>query len=291
MEITKKRRLNQIALGFYLLSHPIPVMIHIVAVTIFTLLAAWPHFTWGIIALVIAAHAAMQLSIAMINDYCDRRVDAEGKPGKPIPRGLVHPREALVAGLVMIAIMLVLLTQLPQLALLISLCYLALGQAYNLGLKSTPFSGILFALAMPLIPLYAFAGVGHMLPVIFWLAPLGFLLGAALNLANSLPDIEGDAASGARTLAVVLGVRRSFAVCQALIVLAAALIGILKITNLVPAHPWIIVLTLVLVCLAVEAMLLFFGPEEPVETRKLYFYLVALTCLLLSGGWLVGVLL
>ena len=291
MEITKKRQLNQIALGFYLLGHPIPVMIHVVAVTVFTLLAAWPHFTWGIIALVIAAHAAMQLSIAMINDYCDRRLDAEGKPGKPIPRGLVHPREALVAGLVMIAIMLVLLTQLPPLALLISLCYLALGQAYNLGLKSTPFSGILFALAMPLIPLYAFAGVGHTLPVIFWLAPVGFLLGVALNLANSLPDIEGDAASAARTLAVVLGVRRSFAVCQALIVLAAALIGILKITNVVPAHPWIIVSTLILVCLVVEAMLLFFGPEEPVETRKLYFYLVALTCLLLGGGWLVGVLL
>ena len=291
MEITKKRQFNDIALGFYLLSHPVPVMFHILAVTVFTLLAAWPHFAWSIIALVIAAHAAMQISIAMLNDYCDRRLDAASKPGKPIPRGLIHAREALISGFVMIAIMLILLIQLPLLALLVSLCYLVLGQAYNLGLKSTPFSGIVFALAMPLIPLYAFAGIGRVPYVLFWLIPTGFLLGIALNLANSLPDIEQDAANGAKTLAVVLGVKRSFAVCQSMIVLAAALIGILQITGLVPARSWIIVLTLILTCLAVETMVLFFGPERPVETRKSYFYLVALTCILLAGGWIIGVLL
>jgi len=291
MEITKKRQFNDIALGFYLLSHPVPVMFHILAVTVFTLLAAWPHFIWSIIVLVIAAHAAMQISIAMLNDYCDRRLDAASKPGKPIPRGLIHAREALIGGFVMIAIMLILLIQLPLLALLVSLCYLVLGQAYNLGLKSTPFSGIVFALAMPLIPLYAFAGIGRVPYVLFWLIPTGFLLGIALNLANSLPDIEQDAANGAKTLAVVLGVKRSFAVCQSMIVLAAALIGILRITGLVPARSWIIVLTLILTCLAVETMVLFFGPERPVETRKSYFYLVALTCILLAGGWIIGVLL
>lgn len=291
MEISKKRQLNEIALGFYLLSHPIPVLLHIVGVTVFTLLAAWPHFTWSVIALVIAAHAAMQVSIAMLNDYCDRRLDAEGKPGKPIPRGLVHPREALVSGLIMIVVMFILLIPLPRLALIISLCYLALGQAYNLGLKSTPFSGIVFALAMPLIPLYAFAGMGRTLPFLFWLVPVGFLLGVALNLANSLPDVEDDAANGARTLAVFLGVRRSFAVCQSMIVLAAALVGLLKITNIVPAHPWIIIVTIILTCLAAEAMLLFFGPGKPVGRRKPYFYLVALTSMLLAGGWFIGVLL
>ena len=291
MEITKKRQFNDITLGFYLLSHPVPVMFHILAVTVFTLLAAWPHFIWSIIVLVIAAHTAMQISIAMLNDYCDRRLDAASKPGKPIPRGLIHAREALIGGFVMIAIMLILLIQLPLLALLVSLCYLVLGQAYNLGLKSTPFSGIVFALAMPLIPLYAFAGIGRVPYVLFWLIPTGFFLGIALNLANSLPDIEQDAANGAKTLAVVLGVKRSFAVCQSMIVLAAALIGILQITGLVPARSWIIVLTLILTCLAVETMVLFFGPERPVETRKSYFYLVALTCILLAGGWIIGVLL
>ncbi len=291
MEIVKKRRLNEIILGFFLLSHPVPVMFHIIAVTLFTLLAAWQHPVWSVIVLVIVAHAAMQVSIAMINDYCDRRLDAEGKKNKPIPRGLITPPEALITGLVMIAVMLALLLLLPPLALLVSLCYLALGQAYNLGLKSTPWSGIVFALAMPLIPLYAFAGVGRIVPFLFWLVPLGFFLGVALNLANSLPDVEKDGASGAKTLAVFLGVKRSFLVCQLLIVLSAALIGLLTVLRIVPASPWIIVATLILACLSIEARVLFFGPEKPVETRKLYFYMVALTCIVLAGGWLLGVLL
>ena len=153
MKITKKRRLRDIVLGYYLLSHPAPVLIHIIAVTLFALLAAWPHPIWHVIVLVIAAHAAMQISIAMINDYCDRRLDAAGKPSKPI---------------------VLLLLPLNPLALGISLLYLILAQSYNLGLKSTPLSGIVFALAMPLIPLYAFAGIGRTLPVLLWLVPVGY---------------------------------------------------------------------------------------------------------------------
>jgi len=290
MQITKKRTFNEIISGFFLLSHPIPVLFHIFAVTIFTLLASWPRFIWSVIVLVIAAHAAMQVSIAMLNDFCDRRADAQSKPEKPIPRGLILPHEALITGLLMIAIMFVLLIPLPRLALVISLCYLALGQAYNLGLKATPLSGIVFALAMPLIPLYAFAAVGHIPPIILWLVPAGFLLGITLNLANSLPDLEEDEAQGMKTLAVVLGVKRSFAVCNITIVICAAMIGILTITGIVPANTWIIVPVLIITFLAVAGMLFFFGAEKPKKSRKTYFYLVTLSCILLSGGWLIGVL-
>src|SRR6266516_2938853 len=290
MEIVKKRRASDILRGYFLLSHPGPVFIHIIGVTVFTLLAAWPRPLWCIIVMVINAHTAMQISIAMINDYCDRDLDAVSKPEKPIPRGLVSPHEALIAGLLMIVFMVLLLLPLNPLALIISLVYLTLGQAYNLGLKSTPLSGIVFALAMPLIPLYAFAGVGRTPPIIFWLVPAGFLLGIALNLANSLPDLEEDKAQGIKTLAVVLGVRRSFTASHLLIVLCAAMIGMLTITGIVPANPLIVAPVLILTFLAVLDMLLFFGPEKSLKTRKTHFYLVTLTCILLAGGWFIGVL-
>src|SRR6266705_1327195 len=290
MEITKKRRLSDIVLGLFLLSHPGPVLLHIIAVTLFALLAAWPRLAWGIIALVVAAHAAMQLSIAMVNDYSDRQLDAESKPGKPIPRGLVRPVEALFCGLLLIVVIVLLLLPLHRLALLISLCYLALGQGYNLGLKRTPLSGIVFALAMPLIPLYAFVGMGRMLPGLFWLVPVGVLLGVALNLANALPDIEEDAAGDARTLAVVLGAKRSLLLCRLLIMAGGVLIGILAVSRVVPVRGWVLIPTLLVTALAVATLFLVLRDERAMRGRKLHFYISALTCIVLAAGWLIGVI-
>lgn len=293
MEIAHKRRLTDIARGFFLLSHPGPVLFHIIAVTVFALLAAWPTFVWSTIALVVAAHAAMQVSIAMLNDYCDRKADALVKKTKPIPLGLVRPREALVAGLAMIVLMVLLLLPLNPLGLLVSLIYLALGQAYNFGLKSTPLSGVMFALAIPLIPVYAYVAQGRTLPMLFWLIPVGALLGIALNLANSLPDIEEDVEAGAHTLAVVLGVRRSLLACPILIALSAIIIALLTGLRIVVAQWWILIPTLVLALLACGAMLLFRQARQvagTAEMRKRYFYLVVFTCLVLAGGWFTGVM-
>jgi 4-hydroxybenzoate polyprenyltransferase len=287
MQIIQKRRLGQIALGFFLLSHPGPVTFHLIAVAALAIFAAWGHLVWGVIGLVVAAHTAMQLSIAMLNDYCDRRLDALSKPNKPLVRGLVTPREALVVGILMILLMLALLLFLNPLALWISLAYLALGQAYNLGLKSTPWSGLVFSLAIALIPLYALVGVNRVSPAIFWLVPASFLIGVALNLANALPDIEGDRAGGANTLAVLLGVRWSFFCCPLLIVAAVALMVSLMVSGIVPAQPWTIAALLAVTCLAIGTMALFFGPQKPIQTRQRYFYLVVFTCLIVGIGWFV----
>src|ERR1051326_1882752 len=124
MEGIKQRRFQDSLLGFFLLTHPGPVLFHMIAVTLFALIASWPNPVWSTIAFVFAAHLAMQLSIAFLNDYCDRQRDAINKPEKPLVRGFVRPQEALVAGVLMIIAMLLLLIPLPPLALLTSLLYL-----------------------------------------------------------------------------------------------------------------------------------------------------------------------
>jgi 4-hydroxybenzoate polyprenyltransferase len=272
-----------------LLTHPGPVAFFIFVVALFALRITWPQPAWSVILPLVAAHAAMQFSISMINDYCDRALDAASKPGKPIVRGLVMPREALIVGIVMGVLMVVLLLPLPPLALVVSLCYLALGQAYNLGLKSTVWSGCIFALMTALIPLYIFAGVGRTSSLAFWFVLVGFLLGVALNVANSLPDLEGDAAGGARTLAVVLGLRRSFLVSPLIIAALIVLIGALTLFGFIPAQLGIMVPVWIITVLGLAGILLFFGPGKPKEMRVAYFYLVTLTCIVLVGGWFVAV--
>ncbi len=288
MELKKNRSVGDIVVGFWRLAHVEPIILILTVVTLFAVRATWPRPPWTTILLLLAGQAAMQFSIGILNDYCDRHLDAVGRKNKPIVLGLIHPREALLAGLFMIVVMVIILLPLNLFALLAALGYLVLGQVYNLGLKSTPWSGILFALAMPLLPLYAFAGVGHIPSMVIWFLPIGALLGVALNLANSLPDIEEDAANNANTLAVTLGVRASFIACPLLVALAAILIGTLTISQLVPAQLWLMLPILVLTGLGLVSMLLFFGPEKPRRTRKVYFYLVVLLCLILTGGWFIA---
>src|SRR5579885_411748 len=104
--MSKKRSFADIARGFLLLTHPERLAFLLLGVSAFAVLASWPHLVWSTLVLLVAAHAAMQASIAILNDYCDRRLDALSKPGKPLVRGLVLPREALIVGLLMMPLML-----------------------------------------------------------------------------------------------------------------------------------------------------------------------------------------
>ncbi|QBD79480.1 hypothetical protein EPA93_27270 [Ktedonosporobacter rubrisoli] len=290
MDVAKKRRPAEIARGLFLLAHPGPVFFHIVAVTLCTFVAAWPHFAWSRMALLIAAHTAMQLAIAILNDYCDREQDKGSKKPKPIPLGLIHAHEALILGILFIALMLLLLWPLNGMALLISLLYLALGLSYNLGLKATPLSGIVFALFIPLIPIYAFAGMDHLPLWLLWLIPVAAVLGITLNLANSLPDLEEDRQQGVHTLAVALGVTGTFVACPLLLLLSMLLIGLLASTHVVPAQPWLLIPTLLIALAALGALPLLSGPHRPISSRKRYFYALVMICLLLAAGWLIGAL-
>ncbi len=289
MELKKKRSIGDIIMGFLMLAHIEPIVLILIVVTLFAVRATWPHPPWTLILLLLAGQAAMQFSIGILNDYCDRKLDATGEKKKPIVLGLVRPNEALVAGLFMIVVMVAILLPLSFFALLAATGYLVLGQIYNLGLKSTPLSGILFALAMPLLPLYAFAGVGRIPSMVIWFLPIGALLGVALNLANALPDVEEDAASKANTLAVVLGVKGSFIACPLFILSATILIAVLTIFQFVPAQLWLMIPILILTGLGLVLMPFFFGPTKPRQTRKAYFYLVALLSLVLVGGWFIAV--
>ena len=112
---------------------------------------------------------------------------------------------------------------------------------------------------------------------------MGFLVGVALNLANSLPDVEGDQAGGARTLAVLLGVRWSFLSCALLIALAVALMVCLIVLGVVQAQLWM-TLALVLLAFVTLGITLAFSRQPP-ETRQRYFYLITMTCLLVGLGW------
>jgi 4-hydroxybenzoate polyprenyltransferase len=169
----------------------------------------------------------LQASIGALNDLVDAPIDAGRKPGKPVPRGLVSPRDAaLVAGVTGVAgLGLSALSGAPTLAAAVAA--IGLGYVYDLRLSRTRLSWLPLALALPVLPIHAWLGATGSIPSgLVSLLPVAVMAGAALALGNGLVDAERDAASGRRGIVVALGARRAWLVQSGLmaIVVAAAIL-------------------------------------------------------------------
>ncbi len=234
-----ERRIRGRPLGFLLVTHPIPSAMYVVAVGLFSWLAAVAAhrpLDPGDLARVLIGMGCAQAAIGATNDYCDREHDAIGQPSKPIVRGLVTPDQALGLAVVCSGALLLLITPLGLVPLVLGLLVEGIGLAYDLGFKGTPVSGLLYAVYFPLIPLLAWAVFGRWQPFLPWVLPLGGALGIAMNVANSLPDLDTDAAQEVQGLPHLLGLRRGLAVAWSTPPAALALLWLLSVIGVVPAH-------------------------------------------------------
>ena len=139
-------------------------------------------------------------AVGSLNDYCDYELDKLSKPGKPLVRGLVTPRFALWQALILTGLSLLLSLALNWLTACFSALILALGAWYDVRAKRSFLSWVPYAIGIPTLPLWGFAAAGRLHPRLLLAYPLGALLSVALNMSNTLPDREADAAFGLRAL-------------------------------------------------------------------------------------------
>jgi 4-hydroxybenzoate polyprenyltransferase len=174
------------------------------------------------------AMVGFQVSIGATNDLADRALDALAKPWKPLPAGRVSAaatRRIALVGYLMGAALSFMAGFAP---LLVGLVGHGLGLAYDLRLKRAGWGWLAFALALPLVPIFAWTGAGAGLPPrLGALVPLGALAGLQLALANELVDLDADAAAHGRGLAVRLGRRRA---SVTMLVAAAAMLSLAGLT-------------------------------------------------------------
>jgi geranylgeranylglycerol-phosphate geranylgeranyltransferase len=148
----------------------------------------------------------IQFAIGALNDLCDRDLDRLFKPEKPIASGVLSPGVAGAAALVGFAVALGMAATFPLPTLPLAAACAAAGIGYDLGLKRGALSWLPYWVGFACLPLTAGAAVQHLtLRVAIAAPPLALALALSLQLANSLPDIEGDRRGGAGGLAVRLG--------------------------------------------------------------------------------------
>jgi 4-hydroxybenzoate polyprenyltransferase len=191
--------------GAWALLHPGPSLVTVLAFLLFALIAAGGHPPLPKLILTTLGMACIQFAISTLNDYCDRAADRLSTKRKPIVLGLVSPQFALWLTAAFVAGMVLCYAPFGPGPFALAIFALALGVAYDLGVKRTPFSGIMLGLEFPTLPLLAWALFATVHPALYWTYLIGLALGLAIHLADALPDAVVDAQAGARGLTQVLG--------------------------------------------------------------------------------------
>jgi 4-hydroxybenzoate polyprenyltransferase len=188
-------------------THPAPAA----AVTLFAAALALEVATSPARALLItAAVGAGQLAIGWSNDWLDAARDRQARRAdKPTVSGLVSPRTLRTAAFVALAVSTVLGFWAGAAAGLANLGVVAGGWAYNVWLKRTVLSWLPYAVAFGLLPAFVVAASGDGRVVAGWAVLAGALLGVGAHVANVLPDLEDDAATGVHGMPHRLGRRAS----------------------------------------------------------------------------------
>ncbi|HEY0937184.1 MAG TPA: UbiA family prenyltransferase [Trebonia sp.] len=191
-------------------------------------------------ALVAPAMLAGQLSVGWSNDACDAPRDiAAGRTDKPVARGEISVRALWTAAVVSLLAGLVLSAAISLVTLGVNALLIAAAWAYNLGLKSTAWSGLMYLLGFAPLPAYATSTLpGQPAPRLVVCVAAG-LVGLGAHFANVLPDLTADLRSGVRGLPQLVAARwgPGAARAAALVLLLSA--SVLLVVAASPGRRWI----------------------------------------------------
>ncbi|WP_307845606.1 UbiA family prenyltransferase [Planomonospora sp. ID67723] len=150
-------------------------------------------------AAVAAAVLAGQLSIGWCNDAVDAGRDrAAGRADKPIVGGAVGGRTVWAAAIVALALCVPLSLASGPAAGAVHLAGVGAAWAYDLGLKATVLSWVPYAVGFGSLPAFVALGLPERPWPAWWAVLAAALLGCGAHLANVLPDISDDLATGVR---------------------------------------------------------------------------------------------
>lgn len=184
-------------------SHPVPA----VGVTLITVLLG---VAVGLdplrVALLGVTMAFNQLSIGLSNDWIDAARDREsGRTDKPVARGDIPVGAVRAAAWICAGLAVAVSATLGIPFLIAHLLALAGGWNYNAWLKRTPFSVVPYVVSFGLLPALATLALPTPAAPAWWAVVAGALLGVAAHVANVLPDLDDDAATGVHGLPHRLG--------------------------------------------------------------------------------------
>jgi geranylgeranylglycerol-phosphate geranylgeranyltransferase len=181
----------------------------------------------------------------VINDYYDRAIDAINEPNRPIPSGVVSPKEALTFVAVLSVIGFFFACLVSVLCLAVAVASLIMVATYLTVGKRTGLPGNFLVSACVAIPfIYGSVAVVNTVGLnVLFFALMAFLSNTGREITKGIVDIKGDAAEGVKTIAVRHGERNAAVAATVFYVSAVALTPIPWVLGLVSV--WFIPFVLV----------------------------------------------
>jgi len=192
---------------------------------------SWLNLTYGFITGFMLTAASMS-----INDYYDRDIDAVNEPNRPIPSGLIKPKEALVFAFVLTAIgfATAYLTNM-QSTFAVAIIAWAVFVTYTIVGKRSGLPGNFLVSVCVAIPFvygnYTVVNAIQLNVLIF--ASMAFLSNTGREITKGIVDVKGDKMQNVKTLAVRFGEKNAAFAATIFYLLAVLLSPIPWLLNLV----------------------------------------------------------
>lgn len=148
-----------------------------------------------------------------VNDYYDRNIDAVNEPNRPIPSGVIKPKEALSYVFILSAIgfLTAFLTNIQCLAIAIVAWFLSMYYAM-MGKSTDMFGNLIVSICVALPFIYGGFAVESGLSLILVLfALMAFFSTIGREVTKGIVDVEGDKLQSVKTVAVLYGSRTAAA--------------------------------------------------------------------------------
>ncbi len=170
----------------------------------------------------------------VLNDYHDIEIDRINNPRRPIPSGIISPREALSYSFLLAIIGLVFAAFTNVSGFIVAAFALGLMMYYNTRGKRTGFFGnaiVSICVALPFV--YGGIVANSVKPILVLFSIMAFLSNLGREVTKGVMDVDGDASKGVRTIAVLHGSSKASQIAALFFSLAVLISPIPILSNVV----------------------------------------------------------
>jgi geranylgeranylglycerol-phosphate geranylgeranyltransferase len=244
---------SNILKGYFQLSRPVNVLMAFIAVPVGCWIAGARIGDAVQVLLAALSVAFVAASANAINDYFDLEIDRINKPLRPLPSGMLAPRDAQRMWFFCALAAMVLNAWIGLLALAMVIAAVVVLYWYSAYFKRTALLGNILAAGMIAWMIFLYSGVvtgnakRSIVPALF-----AFLSNVGRELIKDIEDVDGDRATNANTLPVRYGImlaRWIFSVSMSVLILTTVAAIVLHLYNsyftifVVPVDVCVIIVT------------------------------------------------